>query len=1344
MPVLNIEGQSVTVDDSFLKLSPEEQNKTVDEIAGSLKISSKPKGDDSRSLTNLARSAAHGVPLLGGAVDAAEAATEAALAPAVEPFLTPGPDMLTAENDPNKDFIANFGKRYTKARELQRTKTAGFEAEHPIADTAAKIAGGVGAFGGALKAMPALAGPLGFEGSLPAMVAKGGVSGAGISAADEAIRGGDIGTAAEVGALTGAAGGPLGKVIGKVVSSLGRDRTVPPVPANTVDVAGVKVPIPPADVEAAGKIEAFRKGSGGDAAQAVVADNDAATTRALEEATNRVAANVAGDAGGAERATSTDAARAVQEHLQGAEQTRFQTEQARAERAALEGGQVRAGMNADVAGQPLPVDTAHGAAEVVGGRVASAREAAREGVRARYEDANAVPGTFDQSVPQTMAEEIRARLNTGEPEGRIHVDPQSTSLANQALKIIDQEMGLFHNAAGPRPGEVAPGGAPGVPGAAAAPAAGPTDAEIAFSQLTAKGATPERARAAVAKLPGADALPRTALEPHSVATASGGSVDLVPKVVEASSVKTSADAGYDQTLQPRNRQRAASDLQIQDMAKNITPNRLGVSTEADRGAPITGPDQMVESGNGRVLALRQAYAEGGAQAAKYRDWLASQGVDVAKYKEPILVRERATAMSPDERRAFTVAANQSSTLSLSGAERALADSRALSPETLGLIRNPADLGSIENRDFVRQFMQSVPAPDRAGLMTATGDLSSEGLTRIRNAVMAKAYGNSSILARAAESTKDEIKSISQGLQAAAPEWAQLRAGVAAGNVPKELDATTHLLDAVERTAKIRGKGTPLAEGLAQSDAFAAQSAESEAFMRLFYSADGKSAAPGAQVGTALRDYAQQAAKVDAAPGLGLGLEPVTARDILAVTSKKIGAPQALAKEIAEAAVKPAEEATKTISEIGVREMDNARKRLNVLRGDAKNKAIRTGEGSDLRAMNRIIEEFDAVVRDAHAAGKFSGDSEAAQSLIAEARRSHGAMRQTFSSRGPSDPIGRSVEKILGRYADTAAEPDTIAKISYGSAAEPGGSEAVQVSQRLRQILGPTSPEWGAYKQGLFEHVRGTGSPIEQADRIEKFLRPGSKGSLLAQSVLSADERAAMATHAQNLRASAPVELSSLRGVDRVIAKISGRLDGIPSSNKEIINFLYGGAKDAGGKGLSVTLAQRLEREMTPEAFAKVRQGLLSHVMERPEGVSEWGPKVIADNMHKFLSSSLALAMYKPAQLREIKSLADAIKAQVPPAGATNPSGTAHMLHRMARGVSSMFLPAIGAATHGPMGVVVGLGANRAAGGIQNARAAREVKNLLYAKPASASVDPRFVKAGALLSRGAAQGQIENR
>jgi hypothetical protein len=61
---------------------------------------------------------------------------------------------------------------------------------------------------------------------------------------------------------------------------------------------------------------------------------------------------------------------------------------------------------------------------------------------------------FDPDVPQGLAEDIRARLNTGPAAERIHVDPVNEGVANKALKIIDQtvgkDSGLFANAAVPK------------------------------------------------------------------------------------------------------------------------------------------------------------------------------------------------------------------------------------------------------------------------------------------------------------------------------------------------------------------------------------------------------------------------------------------------------------------------------------------------------------------------------------------------------------------------------------------------------------------------------------------------------------------------------------------------------------------------------------------------------------------------------------------------------------------------------------------------------------------------------------------------------------------------------
>jgi ddrB-like ParB superfamily domain len=75
---------------------------------------------------------------------------------------------------------------------------------------------------------------------------------------------------------------------------------------------------------------------------------------------------------------------------------------------------------------------------------------------------------------------------------------------------------------------------------------------------------------------------------HSVAVAGGEQVNVRPWVVEAADVTASSGAAYDQSLQPRDRTGAASDAQVNDIAKNLNPEQLGRSTEADRGAPMSG------------------------------------------------------------------------------------------------------------------------------------------------------------------------------------------------------------------------------------------------------------------------------------------------------------------------------------------------------------------------------------------------------------------------------------------------------------------------------------------------------------------------------------------------------------------------------------------------------------------------------------------------------------------------------------------------------------------------------------------------------------------------------------
>lgn len=98
-------------------------------------------------------------------------------------------------------------------------------------------------------------------------------------------------------------------------------------------------------------------------------------------------------------------------------------------------------------------------------------------------------------------------------------------------------------------------------------------------------------------------------------------------------------------LQPRDRTRLKSQLQVLDIARTMDFDRLSRSEWGGAGAPIIGPDNVVESGNGRTMGIARAY--GSQQADQYRQSLiAALGdfglskADLDGISEPVLVRQR--------------------------------------------------------------------------------------------------------------------------------------------------------------------------------------------------------------------------------------------------------------------------------------------------------------------------------------------------------------------------------------------------------------------------------------------------------------------------------------------------------------------------------------------------------------------------------------------------------------------------------------------------------------------------------------------------------------------------------
>ncbi|MBV8895545.1 MAG: hypothetical protein JO051_03460, partial [Acidobacteriaceae bacterium] len=182
----------------------------------------------------------------------------------------------------------------------------------------------------------------------------------------------------------------------------------------------------------------------------------------------------------------------------------------------------------------------------------------------------------------------------------------------------------------------------------------------------------------------------------------GGSISARYDLAELSDLVTSHDRdfnvnpAYPAELQPRDRAGAPARDQVQSIYSNLEPERLGPSPEANAGAPIVGPDGVVESGNGRVLALAKAYEAGGDQAAAYRAWLEGQGLDASNYRQPVMVGVRETAMSAEQRANFAHAANGSASLRMNAVEQAMSDARMLSGDVLDRLQG-SDLNAASNR-----------------------------------------------------------------------------------------------------------------------------------------------------------------------------------------------------------------------------------------------------------------------------------------------------------------------------------------------------------------------------------------------------------------------------------------------------------------------------------------------------------------------------------------------------------------------------------------------------------------------------------------------------------------------
>lgn len=307
-------------------------------------------------------------------------------------------------------------------------------------------------------------------------------------------------------------------------------------------------------------------------------------------------------------------------------------------------------------------------------------------------------------------------------------------------------------------------------------------------------------------------------------TASGDQVAYAYQAMEAGDLTAShlpdlsVNPAFPPELQPRDRTRAASEDQISQIDLSLQPARLMDSPMVTDGAPIVGLDGVVESGNGRTLAIGRHYERGDPNGYRQAlldnaDALGLIRSEIEQMQRPVLVRTRLSDVA--DRAAFARDANASTVAAMSASERAASDVSRLPDASLLTVRDDGTVNMNGSMNYVRGFVDALPETERASMMTADGHLSQEGQRRIETAIVHQAYGDGALVERLSEHTDAQGKNILSALVRSAAPLAQLDALVRQGG-RHENAVARDVAEAAQRYSDIRASGQTVHDYLQQN------------------------------------------------------------------------------------------------------------------------------------------------------------------------------------------------------------------------------------------------------------------------------------------------------------------------------------------------------------------------------------------------------------------------------------------------------------------------------------------------------------------------------------------------
>jgi hypothetical protein len=348
-------------------------------------------------------------------------------------------------------------------------------------------------------------------------------------------------------------------------------------------------------------------------------------------------------------------------------------------------------------------------------------------------------------------------------------------------------------------------------------------------------------------------------------------------------------------LQNRDRGRAASVVQMSDIARNPDYMRLGPSRTPDSGAPMvfavgdqiniepqafgrqdvavmsdgqrvpfryavvdatqvnpsnfadgrqnpefnsTTPGTLKALNNGRTAGVRAAHEIGtaGEYVSGMQADAAMHGIPadvIARTPNPILVR----VYSDADNTVGMAAKSQGQGLDLSPEEYARQDAPLYDSSVLGVYAG-GDVNTAANRDFVRAVIGKLQAAGQpvGGMMTATGELSPTGMRRIQAGLMQAAYGDADLVAEMFGSIDTDIKAIGEALKSVAGQWANMRDSAKLGAINPQADITENLIQAIGLIRKARRDRQALYDLVRQPDLMTgeAPSEMTVRALRMFY------------------------------------------------------------------------------------------------------------------------------------------------------------------------------------------------------------------------------------------------------------------------------------------------------------------------------------------------------------------------------------------------------------------------------------------------------------------------------------------------------------------------------